>query len=362
MRRKVFIEKRGALLRTKAIAFVLSASLASSAVSVVFPMSISRAEGTDKSEINGAGDGGGFSSDDVEEGWWKASGERNGTRFCLWNYYTERLEWYDFAEWMGEDKSWAFDGDPNNDSPLSGGFNYSTDLFDSNSYDLAAQKAFQMNGAYSEFQLIKNPATGNYDATDSYRVNHDDDPDNDAANAIFVGDSDWTKHLKVIQKLNSNKARNEGHHYDPHKSIVLPGGRSFTPILEYSSTVQRPSGMDSATWEKIQPPTSPLGILAWSGNGAQSVISKAMNDISTRVGNRLGIYQITYILDIVGIISAILIIIFSLVELLIVNTPILMGIVKLRVAHGFLTVIIILLLPFIFDIFMTIVRFFMSPS
>lgn len=350
MRHKVFHRTKG-VHRVRAVALALSASLASS---VAFPMSVLAA---DKDEINGVASGTApISSNNVASDSWAwgngyLSGQVDGSRICAYNFYTERFEWYDLAEYAPLQQTLT-DGNCDNDPPLAGGQNFT------NGYAVfhAAQA---MHSAKSNVGLCfpTDPNTGQERESDSYTKNHNGDWADDAANAIFAGDSDWVKQYRAVKKLNSNQARNAAHNYSP-QSMPLPGSRTYAPITSFDSG--KPPGMDDTTWQQSKPPTSPLGILAWRGEGAQSSISKATGDITEHVSNRLGLPQITYIFEVVGIISAILIIIFSLVELLIVNTPILMGIVKLRVAHGFLTVIVILMLPFLFDVFMSIVKFFMT--
>ena len=65
--------------------------------------------------------------------------------------------------------------------------------------------------------------------------------------------------------------------------------------------------------------------------------------------SELGLDAIVWILDYVGVIGAVIVIVASLVMLLIVNYPKTVAQTKQRIAQSFISVIIIGLLPLIFD-------------
>ena len=82
-----------------------------------------------------------------------------------------------------------------------------------------------------------------------------------------------------------------------------------------------------------------------------------LHNTSGPTGQTLGLHALIWILDYAGILGSVIIIISSLIMLLVVNYPKTVAQTKQRIAQSFLTVVVIALLPLIFDVIYTLVSY-----
>lgn len=78
--------------------------------------------------------------------------------------------------------------------------------------------------------------------------------------------------------------------------------------------------------------------------------------------NALGLTNLAFVLDFVGVVSAIIVIIISIIMLLLVNYPKTVAQTKQTMAHALITVMLIALLPLILDVIYNIILAFMESG